>query len=58
MADPLNERKRLENWLNRFGSRFEIGFFVLNPTNDYEISYVNEAFTRETGIGIADLGKK
>lgn len=58
MADSYEEKIRLEKWLNHFGSRFEIGFFVLNPTEDYEISYVNEAFTKETGIGTAELGKR
>lgn len=58
MSNFTEERVRIEQWLNRFGSRFELGFFVVNPSENYKINYVNEAFTKVTGIGIEQLGRK
>ncbi|MER2089179.1 MAG: EAL domain-containing protein [Sporosarcina sp.] len=49
------EKMILYSWLQRFGSRFQTGFILTNPSagND-PVVFVNEAFTAITGYTSAD----
>src|SRR5690554_126607 len=52
------ERKGLLNWLQRFGSRFETGFIVTDPTNNDAILFVNQTFTDITGFNLKEIYNK
>ena len=50
------EKKILFNWIQRFGSRFETGFILTDPSiEDEPVVFVNEAFTGITGYPSAEV---
>lgn len=61
MSYPIKdeEKSTLLNWLHLFGSRFEIGFIVTDPSKgDDEIVFVNTTFTKITGYSFEEVGGK
>lgn len=49
------EKSTLLNWLHRFGSNFEIGFIVTDPSIDDAIVFVNTKFTKITDYSIEEV---
>lgn len=61
MFHPIKDKEKstLLNWLQRFGSRFEIGFIVTDPStvND-AVVFVNNTFTKITGYSFEEVNGK